>query len=288
DGAFINSTTPTLSAGFVDPDTLDFGKVTFEVCIDSSCSTSLGTFDSTTTNLNVGQTGSAAVPVGFNLQTSTQYRWRAKSVDSSNASSPFSTTRTFTVDTTAPNVSASATPGAGAGYQYYDGIAKRLWLNADQAGDFSLTANASDAQSGIVSVDFPSVFGTSANNDPSNPYESSTYSFDGTGTPFGSPGAVTVTASNGVTVPAPNTGSDQITISADGAAPGAFGLGGPADTAKIGTGITVSAAPTDAGSGMRQVSFLYCDLNGGPCVPSIQIGTTQTLPAAGVYSVSWD
>src|SRR5439155_11315300 len=119
DGAFINSTTPTLSAGFVDPDTLDFGKVTFEVCIDSSCSTSLGTFDSTTTNLNVGQTGSAAVPVGFNLQTSTQYWWRAKSVDSSNASSPFSTTRTFTVDTTAPNVSASATPGAGAGYQYY-------------------------------------------------------------------------------------------------------------------------------------------------------------------------
>ena len=288
DGVFINSTTPTLSAGFADPDTLDFGKVTFQVCTDSSCSTSLGTFDSTTTNLNVGQNGSATVPGGFNLQTATQYWWRAKSVDSSNASSPFSATRTFTVDTTAPSVSASAAPGAGAGYQYYDGAAKTLWLNADQAGDFSLAANASDAQSGIASVDFPSIFGTSANNDPSNPYQSSTYSFDGTGTPFGSPGAVTVTASNGVTVPAPNTTSDQVTISADGTAPAAFGLGGPADTAKIGTGITVSAAPTDAGSGMRQVTFFYCDASGGPCVPSIQIGSAQTLPAAGIYAVTWD
>ena len=262
--------------------------MTFEVCTDSSCSASLGTFDSTTTNLNVGQNGSAAVPAGFNLQTATQYWWRAKSVDSSNASSPFSATRTFTVDTTAPSVSASAAPGAGAGYQYYDGAGKILWLNADQAGDFTLGATASDAQSGIASVGFPAIFGTSANNDPSNPYQSSTYSFDGTGTPFGSPGAVTVTASNGVTVPAPNTGTDQVTISADGAAPAAFGLGGPADTSKIGTGITVSAAPTDAGSGLRQVAFFYCDASGGPCVPSAQIGSAQTVPAAGVYAVTWD
>ena len=108
DGVFINSVTPTLSASFADPDTLDFGKLTFEVCADGSCSTSLGTFDSTATNLNVGQSGSAAVPVGFNLQTATQYWWRAKSVDSSNANSSFSSTRTFTVDTTPPAVSASA------------------------------------------------------------------------------------------------------------------------------------------------------------------------------------
>ena len=128
--------------------------------------------------------------------------------------------------------------------------------------------------SGIAAVAFSAIFGTSANNDLSNPYQSSTYSFDGTGVPFGSPGAVTVTASNGVTVPAPNTDSDQITISADGAAPAAFCLFSAADTAKIYTGVTVSAAPTDAGSGMREVSFFYCDLSGGPCVPSIQIGTT--------------
>ena len=38
-------------------------------------------------------------------------------------------------------------------------------------------------------------------------------------TPFGSPGAKTVTARNGVTVPAPITANGQITISADGAAP---------------------------------------------------------------------
>jgi hypothetical protein len=287
DGVFINSPTPTLTAGFADPDPLDFGKVTFQVCTDSSCSASLGTFASTATNLNVGQNGSGAVPAGFNLQTATQYWWRAKSVDSSTASAPFSAARTFTVDTTAPSVSASAAPGAGAGYQFYDGAAKTLWLNANQAGDFSLAASAADAQSGIASVDFPSIFGASANNDPSSPYQSSTYSFDGTGTPFGSPGAVTVTASNGVTVPAPNTSTDQVTISADGASPAPFGLGVPADTAKIGTGIAVSAAPTDAGSGLRQVAFFYCDASGGPCVPSVQIGSTQTVPAAGIYSVNW-
>ena len=225
---------------------------------------------------------------GFNLQTATQYWWRAKNVDSSNASSSFSATRAFTVDTTAPSVSASAVPGTGAGYQYYDGAVNTLWLNADQAGDFSLAASASDPESGIASVGFPAIFGTSANNDPSNPYQSATYSFDGTGTPFGSPGAVTVTAANGVTVPAPSTSSDQVTISADGTAPAAFALGGPADTAKVGTGITVSAAPTDAGSGLRQVAFLYCDASGGPCVPSIQIGSAQTVPAAGIYAVDWD
>src|SRR5205823_494867 len=27
--------------------------------------------------------------------------------------------------------------------------------------------------------------------------------------------------------------------------------------------------------------------NGGPCTPSIQIGTTQTIAAGGIYSVSW-
>src|SRR5207247_6578754 len=96
---------------FSDADSVDTGKVTFEVCSTSNCSSSLGTFDSTATNLAVGANGSAAVPGGFGLASGTTYYWRAKNVDSSAASSSFSATQSFLVDTTAPTIS-SATVAA--------------------------------------------------------------------------------------------------------------------------------------------------------------------------------
>src|SRR2546430_11950308 len=58
-------TTPsrsTLTAKFLDPDSQYTGKVTFEVCTTNNCSSSLGTFDSTSTTLAVNANGSAAVP----------------------------------------------------------------------------------------------------------------------------------------------------------------------------------------------------------------------------------
>ena len=111
DAARLNSATPTLTAKFLDADTQDNGKVTFEVCSTSNCSTSLGTFDSTSTNLAVNANGSATVPGGFNLANATTYYWRAKNVDSSAASSSFSAIQSFLVDTTAPTMS-SATVAA--------------------------------------------------------------------------------------------------------------------------------------------------------------------------------
>src|SRR5205823_1649571 len=107
DGVFVGSTTPTLAATFADPDSHDFGKVVFEVCADSACASSLGSFDSSATNLNVGQTGSGQVPGSFSLHTATKYWWRARDVDSSSAASAFGATRSFTVDTTAPSIQAS-------------------------------------------------------------------------------------------------------------------------------------------------------------------------------------
>src|SRR5205085_9351243 len=76
--ARINTTTQTLTAKFLDPDSQDAGKVTFEVCTTNNCSTSLGTFDSTSTTLAVNANGSAAVPAGFNLAKGTIYYWRAE------------------------------------------------------------------------------------------------------------------------------------------------------------------------------------------------------------------
>src|SRR5207248_3570367 len=111
DAARLNTATPTLTATFSDLDSQDAGKVTFEVCSTSNCSSSLGTFDSTTTNLAVGANGSAAVPGGFSLTDGATYYWRAKNVDSSAASSSYSATQSFLVDTTAPTMS-SATVAA--------------------------------------------------------------------------------------------------------------------------------------------------------------------------------
>ncbi len=299
EGAFIDSTTPTLAAAFTDPDTLDSGKVAFEVCATSDCSALLGSFDSTNTTLTVSQSGSASVPAGFNLQTGTTYYWRAKNVDAQGASSGFSATRAFTVDTTAPNVTVAAPVAvSGGSFQYYDGPGNVLWLNAHQAGGFTLEANASDAQSGIAKVTFPALFGTGSNDQTAptsgSNYQSSVYSFDGSGSPISSPGPETVTAFNGDTIPGPITGTDSLTIDADGSGPAAFSLGGPADGAKVASGVVVSASPTDAGAGVDNVTFYACDvtLHAG-CDPTntslfgVQIGATNS-PVAGVYSLAWD
>ena len=109
-GAIVDTATPTLTATFADPDTNDSGKVTFEVCSDSGCSSSLGTFDSTSTAIAVGADGSAVIP-GGTITTDGTYYWRAGNVDGSAAASSYSATRSFTVDTTAPSMS-SATVGA--------------------------------------------------------------------------------------------------------------------------------------------------------------------------------
>src|SRR5581483_7046835 len=78
DGSNVGSYTPQLTAVFTDPDTQDTGKLTFEVCADSSCTTSLGTFDSTNTALTNGQQGSGTVPGSYGLTEFGTYYWRAK------------------------------------------------------------------------------------------------------------------------------------------------------------------------------------------------------------------
>ena len=90
-----------------------------------------------------------------------------------------------------------------------------------------------------------------------------------------------MTARNGVTIPAANTATDTITINAD--ARGAVRLLArrPGRPREGRNGVTVSAAPTDAAArASARSTFFYCDTDGGPCVPSIQIGATQTVAGA--------
>src|SRR5437868_4989572 len=95
DGNNVGSHTPTLTATFGDPDVNDTGKITFEVCSTSNCSTSLGTFDSTNTSLANNQPGSASVPSGYGLVDNVTYYWRAKSTDSGSSLSSFSSIWSF-------------------------------------------------------------------------------------------------------------------------------------------------------------------------------------------------
>src|SRR5205085_5554640 len=85
-------------------------QVTFEVCSDSGCSSSLGTFDSTSTAIAVGADGSAVIPCCTNTADRTLHSLPTRR-SSDLAASSYSATRSFTVDTTAPSMS-SATVGA--------------------------------------------------------------------------------------------------------------------------------------------------------------------------------
>src|SRR5207248_8567580 len=102
DAVRLNTATPTLTATFIDPDSQDTGKVTFEVCSTSNCSSSLGTFDSTSTNLAVNTNGSATVPGSLHVCNAVTDCWRTKHVDSSDAVSCCTATQYFLVDATAP------------------------------------------------------------------------------------------------------------------------------------------------------------------------------------------
>src|SRR5581483_5207767 len=149
--AQLNTTTPTLTATFSDPDTQDTGKVTFQVCSDSACATSIGAFDSSSTNLAVGANGSAAVPGALGLVNGTTYYWRAEDVDSSSATSSFSATRSFTVDTAAPTMTSASVAA--------DGVTVTVtWSeNLDQTqavpgSAFSVTPNGGAAVAGTAAA----------------------------------------------------------------------------------------------------------------------------------------
>ena len=283
DGATGSGTVTFAASGVGDPGS-GIASVTFFYC-DSTASACAPTSGTPVTGIDGGGGNWTAALDTTGLIDGHSYSWVARAAD--NAGNHTDTAqRTLSVDNSTPSLTlGTPIPGTSPDSQYYDSTSQTLWLNSSDAGSFQLAANASDAQSGISDVRFSALLGTGLTNDTTSPYQSAAYNF----APGSNTGTVNVTAFNGATIgTGANSTSDAFTIAADTAAPGAFALGAPADTSKIGTGVTVSAAPTDGQSGLRQVAFYYCDLGGGPCVPSIQIGLTQTVPVAGVYAVSWD
>ena len=154
--AFPNTTTPTLTATFSDPDAADTGNVNFRVCADAACSTVISTFSSAALLAN-GANGSAAVPGAAGLVDGTTYYWQAQNQDNSNVLSAFSASRSFTVDTTAPAVpslvitESNANSHASGSTFYY--------RPAGAGGTFTATATTSDATSLVKHVTFPGLAG---------------------------------------------------------------------------------------------------------------------------------
>ncbi|MHB8643094.1 MAG: OmpL47-type beta-barrel domain-containing protein [Gaiellaceae bacterium] len=105
-GLHVNTTTPSLSATFTDPDLNNTGQITFQVCSDSACSSVLATFSSASGIAN-GANGSATVPGGTIASDGTYY-WHAKATDNTSAASAYSTSRAFVVDTTPPTFSSAS------------------------------------------------------------------------------------------------------------------------------------------------------------------------------------
>ncbi len=147
------------------------------------------------------------------------YRYRYTISDNvGNASSPSSASGTAKVDTTAPAVSASGTTElSGAGAQVFDSGSNTIWFRPGASGSFTVSATASDGDSGVDHVTFPDLTGVSGwagsgGTAATDPYASTTYSWSAGAT---APGDRTITATNG----AGGTGTATVTIAADTTAP---------------------------------------------------------------------
>ena len=228
DAAYPNTTTPTLTATFSDPDAANTGRINFRVCSDAACSSVLSTFSSSSGIAN-GANGSAAVPGGAGLVNGTTYYWQAQAEDNSAVQSAFSASRSFTVDTTAPAVPSLSIAESNAashvsGSTFY-------YRPAGAGGTFTVTATTSDATSGVKHVRFPGLGGgftpiTATNDTTASPY-SQAYTWPAlTGTESGAKNVTAEDVATNVSSPG------AVTITQDSAAPvsGAVTVNGVAAT----------------------------------------------------------
>ena len=108
DGLRTNSTTPTLSANYLEADANN-GTLSFQLCSDSACASVLQS--GTTATLSSGTSGTWSPS---SLAEGTYY-WRAQATDSSSSSSSdWSATRTLVIDTTPPGAPTFGAPASAA------------------------------------------------------------------------------------------------------------------------------------------------------------------------------
>jgi hypothetical protein len=178
------------------------------------------------------------------------YRYRYTISDVLGNATTSSTSANALVDNSAPSVAnAAPTEESGGENIYY--ADDTVYFRPTGTGSFTLNATASDAQSGVASVAFPDVSGTSGwtgstgGTDTSSPYASSAkYTWTANAT---APGAKQITATNGSGL----TATKAITINADSVAPTGQTIalnGGPSFTT-LSVPLTISRG-TDIGAGL--------------------------------------
>ena len=147
---------------------------------------------------------------------------------------------------------------------------------AGHAGTFTVAATTTDAESGIAQVAFPAVFGSDGGHGPDRALLHQ-LQLECRGH---ASGAKSVTATNGASL----TATSSFTVTPDSTGPAAFALSAPAAGATIKNGQAVSAAPSDALSGVAQVEFRFCAGSSCTFATGTVIGTPDTTAP---YTVSW-
>jgi hypothetical protein len=137
-----NSTTPTFKVSSYSDSNSDSGHVNFQVCSDSACSTVLtnGDFDSST--VSSGTTNVTGTPgAALSLSDGATYYWRARSEDSHNAASAFTSTSSFVYDSTAPALSSAAVDGSSLTLTY--GETLNTVVNPPDGSAYTVSVNGS-------------------------------------------------------------------------------------------------------------------------------------------------
>ena len=101
DGSYTSSS--ALAATFSDPDAGDTGTVSFEVCSDSACS-------GVVASGSVSGVANGATASWMPVLADGSYYWRAQAADAAGGLSSWTATRSFTLDTVAPQTTISAGP----------------------------------------------------------------------------------------------------------------------------------------------------------------------------------
>ncbi len=191
---------------------------------------------------------------------------------------------TLALDTVAPTNALTATSASPAGSSYINGTS--LYYNGNVAGSFQLQDAVTETGSGVTSVQFPALGGTTTGwshtadtetTPVGGPYVTTNNFSWNAGTSSGPTEAVLATDN------ATNATTTTLNFINDSTAPNAFSITAPGDGATIANGQAVSAAPTDGGSGIAQVEFRYCA--GWTC--TFASGTSIGIDTTSPYSVNW-
>jgi hypothetical protein len=189
------------------------------------------------------------------------------------------------VETTAPGtLTPTASLSAATGNTFISGTTVYVNAQAGKSGGFAATSSPTDATSGILKVNFPSLTGfTSGGGDVSSSPYTTTYAWSGA---VSASGAQTVTATDNASL----TATSSFTVTADVAAPSggsvdASGLVGTGSRYSTSTSLSIAFAKgSDGGSGLAATGALLqraqATLTNGSCGSYGSYTTIATDPTS--------